>query len=124
MLSLFVWIIAVLLAWASYSIPMFQVSGLLAGFAMGASQSASRALVGIFCPRGREGEWFGLWGLATKSATVLGLVFYGILIQSFDDRRLAILSTAGLFIVGLLLMTRVNVARGRLTASTAPPLES
>jgi UMF1 family MFS transporter len=124
MISLFIWIAAVLLAWASYTPLVFQISGLLAGFAMGASQSASRALVGIFCPKGREGEWFGLWGLATKSATVFGMAYYGILIQVVQDRRFAILSTAGLFVVGLLLMGRVNVDRGRLTARTAPHLDS
>ncbi|HMS15379.1 MAG TPA: MFS transporter [Planctomycetota bacterium] len=110
--SLFLWLCAVLLAFASHSVPPFVASGLLAGFAMGSSQSASRALVGLFCPAGREGEWFGLWGLATKAATVLGLLFYSILIQTSGNRRMAILATGLLFLVGMALLLRVNVPRG------------
>lgn len=120
-LSLLVWMAAVLLAWSARTPPPFILSGLLAGFAMGASQSSSRALVGIFCPPGREGEWFGLWGLATKAAAVLGLLFYAVFIQQSGSRRLAVLATTLFFVAGLLLLLRVDVDRGRREAERAGP---
>ena len=82
---------------------------------MGSSQSASRALVGMLCPKGREAEWFGLWGFATKSAAVLGLLTYALVVQ-LTERRTAILSTSLFFILGLAVLYTVNVDRGRRAA--------
>ena len=115
--SILVWILAVILAWLSQGPELYVVSGILAGLAMGGSQCASRALVGLFCPKGREGEWFGLWGLATKAAAVLGLLFYSLQIQFLGgDRRTAILATGLLFAAGLVLLLRVDMKRGMAAA--------
>lgn len=125
-LALLVWIVSVLLAWRAATATDLWISGMLAGVAMGSSQSASRALVGVFCPAGREGEWFGLWGLATKAAAVLGLTWYGAIMalsatDGVGDRRLAILTTMCLFIAGLVVLAFVNVERGRREAASAEP---
>ena len=117
LLSLAVWIAAVLLAWQAFTANGIWVAGMLAGVAMGSSQSASRALVGMFCPPGREGEWFGLWGLATKASAVLGLAWYGILMALTDDRRFAILMALPLFVGGLVVLAFVNPERGRAAAA-------
>lgn len=124
--SLGLWIVAVTIAYLARTPGAFIAAGLIAGAAMGASQSASRALIGLFCPAGREGEWFGLWGLATKGAAVLGLAFYGVLMATTGDRRLAILATLALFVLGAIGVMRVDVNRGRQTAqdAEAPPLPS
>lgn len=125
-LSLVVWIAAVFVAWRAQTSDGIWVAGMLAGAAMGSSQSASRALVGLFCPAGREGEWFGLWGLATKASAVLGLTWYGVFMAVTDDRRLAILTTMLLFVGGLAVLLFVNPERGRAAAaensrSPSPP---
>ena len=118
--SLVIWCLAVGIAWWATEPSHIWVAGMLAGAAMGASQSASRALVGIFCPPGREGEWFGLWGLATKASAVFGLTWYGTFMAFTNDRRLAILTTLMLFAVGLALLYRVDVARGQEAARVDP----
>ena len=56
------WIVMVLLAWAAQGPGMFWLAANLAGIAMGASQSAGRALVGLLSPATRRAEFFGLWG--------------------------------------------------------------
>jgi UMF1 family MFS transporter len=74
-------------------------------------------MVGYLCPPRREAEIFGLWGLAVKLASILGPLSYGLVNWfSGGDHRLAILATAGFFVGGLLLLMRVNVARGRAQA--------
>ena len=118
-LALAVWITSVSLAWRSETTSDFWIAGMLAGVAMGSSQSASRAMVGLFCPAGREGEWFGLWGLATKAAAVLGLTWYGGVMAINGDRRFAMLTTLLLFVAGLVVLAFVNVSRGRDAASAA-----
>ncbi len=90
------------------------------GIALGASQSAGRALVGCLAPRSRSGEFFGLWGLAVKLSAIIGPVSYGLVAHLTDgDHRTALLSTLAFFIAGLLMVLRVDEARGRAAARAA-----
>ena len=79
--------------------------------------SVGRALVGYFCPPGREAEVFGLWGLAVKLSMIVGPLTYGVVSwASGNDHKLAMLFTSVFFVVGLALLWRVDVARGRVAA--------
>jgi UMF1 family MFS transporter len=115
-LAIGLWMAAVLGVWLSQGPGLFVAASVLAGIAMGSSQSASRALVGLFCPYGREAEWFGLWGLATKGAACLGLLLF-IGLRTLGDRRESLLSaTVLLFACGLIVLLKVDVERGRKAA--------
>ena len=63
-LTLFGWLLTVLVAWLAHSRGVFWIAANLAGICLGASQSAGRALVGYLSPAQRRAEFFGLWGLA------------------------------------------------------------
>lgn len=116
-MTLVIWIIAILLAYNATTIDLFWLAANLIGIALGASQSASRALVGQFSPPQRSGEFFGLWGLAVRLAAIIGPLSYGAVIFILDgNHRLAILSTLAFFILGLLLLMTVNEQRGRQSA--------
>jgi UMF1 family MFS transporter len=116
-LTLVLWIVMVLLAWGARGAEMFWVAANLAGIAMGASQSAGRAMVGLLSPAKRRAEFFGLWGLAVKFSAILGPITYGLASWlSRGDHRLAILVTGSYFVVGLALLGGVNVLRGRRAA--------
>ncbi|MHB1292374.1 MAG: MFS transporter [Sulfuricella sp.] len=116
-LTLALWIVMVLLAWGAQGAAMFWVAANLAGIAMGASQSAGRAMVGLLSPANRRAEFFGLWGLAVKLSAILGPITYGLASWlSQGDHRLAILITGSYFVVGLMLLGGVDVLRGRRAA--------
>jgi len=116
-LTLVLWIVMVLLAWGAQGPPMFWLAANLAGIAMGASQSAGRAMVGLLSPAKRRAEFFGLWGLAVKFSAILGPITYGLASWlSMGDHRLAILVTGSYFVVGLMLLGGVDVLRGRRAA--------
>lgn len=116
-LTLALWIVMVLLAWAAQGPQMFWLAANLAGIAMGASQSAGRALIGLLSPATRRAEFFGLWGLAVKLSAILGPITYGLASWlSQGDHRLAILVTGSYFVVGLALLGGVDVLRGRRAA--------
>ncbi len=116
-ITLAVWIAALVLAYFIETRAGFWVVANLVGLALGSSQSAGRALIGLFSPPGRSAEFFGLWGLAGKLAAIVGPLTYGLIAWStHGNHRLALLSTAAFFIAGLALLLTVNEARGRATA--------
>ena len=118
-LTLLIWIAALVLAYFVETRAGFWVVANLVGIALGSSQSAGRALIGLFSPRERSAEFFGLWGLAGKLASVIGPLCYGLVtFFSRGNHRLALLATAAFFVAGLLLLMTVNERRGRLAAQT------
>jgi UMF1 family MFS transporter len=98
----------------------FWVAANLAGLCMGSSQAAGRAIVGYLAPPARLAEFFGLWGLAVKAASIFGPLTYGAVTWLFaGNHRLAIFATGAYFVVGLALLWGIDVERGRRHALTA-----
>jgi len=108
------WIVMTVVAYLSTTQATFWVAANLAGLCMGSSQSAGRALVAYFTPAGRSGEFFGLWGVATRLAAILGPLTYGsVTWATGGNHRLAILLTGGFFVVSLAILAFVRENRGR-----------
>ncbi len=119
-LTLMGWLLTVVLAWAATDVELFWLVANLAGLCLGASQSAGRAVVAYLSPRAREAEFFGLWGLAVKCSAILGPLLYGAVVWLADGQhRIAMLTLAPFFVVGLWLLAGVNLRRGRRTAGRA-----
>lgn len=116
-LTLAGWLVMVLIAGTAQSAQAFWIAANLAGLCMGSSQAAGRAIVGYLAPRDRLAEFFGLWGLAVKSAFLLGPLTYGTVTLVFDgNHRLAIFAVGSYFLVGLALLARIDMTRGRQAA--------
>lgn len=111
------WIVMIALAVAATGPGLFWVAAVIAGLCMGSSQSAGRAIAGLFAPPLQLAEFFGLWTFATRLAAIVGPVTYGVVtLLTRGNHRLAILSTAVFFIVGLVLLIPLNVERGAQAA--------
>lgn len=107
------WILMVLVAYAATDAWVFWLAATLAGLCMGTSQSAGRAMVGALAPPRRLAEFFSLWTFAIQLAAVVGPLFYGVVTwMSEGNHRLALLFTGSFFVLGLLVLTRVDFARG------------
>ncbi len=116
--GLLVWLAAIALAWFATSATHIWLAGNLIGLAMGATQAGGRALIARFTPVFRTGEMFGLWGVANRAAAIVGPLAYGTISGlSGGDHRLAMLSTGGFFLAGLVLLVTVNESRGRAVAA-------
>ena len=116
-MTLIGWIVMVLLAGIGESVGLFWVAAGLAGFCMGSSQSAGRAIAGLLAPPARRAEFFGLWAFATRLSAVVGPVTYGLVTWlTSGNHRLAILITGLFFVGGLILLLGLNVERGRQAA--------
>ena len=113
-ITIVAWIAMTVVAFFSTTAGMFWVAANLAGLAMGSSQSAGRALVAYLSPAGRSAEFFGLWGVATRLAAILGPLTYGAVTWATGgNHRLAILLTGVFFIAALVVLAFVNEQRGR-----------
>lgn len=114
------WLITVLLAYSATDAARFWLAALVAGLCLGAVQSAGRALVGYLSPLAHRAEFFGLWGMAVKFSAILGPLTYGLAVWlSQGDHRLAMLTLAPYFLIGLAILAGVDVARGR--RASEPP---
>jgi UMF1 family MFS transporter len=123
---LVVWIAALALATAARTTAEFRVAAHVIGAAMGASQSSGRAIVGLFTPAARTAEFFGLWGLANRLASIIGPLGFGaITLVAGGRQRVALAATIGFFALGLALLARVDERRGiaaaREPSDGAPP---
>ncbi|MDO9090412.1 MAG: MFS transporter [Burkholderiaceae bacterium] len=116
-LTLVGWVATCVIAAVTTTKGGFWYAAAIAGLCMGSSQSAGRAMAGLFAPARQVAEFYGLWAFATRLASILGPLSYGAITWfTGGDQRTAILSTALLFIIGLLLLLPVNVERGRAAA--------
>jgi len=116
-LTLVGWIVMVVLAGFSETAASFWVAANLAGLCMGSSQAAGRAIVGYLAPPARLAEFFGLWGLAVKAASIFGPITYGAVTWAIPgNHRLGIFVTGIYFVAGLLLLRTIDVERGRRAA--------
>jgi len=78
----------------------------------GGSQALSRSLIGKLMPKSKSAEFYGFFSVFEKFASVLGPLLFGVVSTIMGESRLSIVSLIIFFIVGLILLTRVNVERG------------
>ena len=60
------------------SVTGFFVIGGVAGLALSAVQSVSRAMVGVLAPPGRSAEFYGFFAVAGRTSSFIGPTIYGI----------------------------------------------
>lgn len=110
--ALLLWCAVALGAYFSTTKIAFFIVGNLAGLAIGSSQAASRAVVTLLSPRERAAEFFGFWGVAGKSAAIIGPLVMGSLADIFGLRH-SVLATLVFFVAGLFVLRTVRMPAGK-----------
>lgn len=105
--SLFLWLLVIAIAYSIPNKPLFLFVGIIAGIAMGSSQSISRSLMTLITPPAKKTEFFGFYSFFGKASAILGPLIFGI-ISSNIDQRTAVLSIGFLILIGLALLHRVS----------------
>ncbi len=82
----------------------------------GGSQALSRSLYATLSPHAMSGEFFGLFGIMSRFASVLSPVVFIVAVALFDSSRPGVLSLIVFFAVGMFLLMRVDVDEGRRVA--------
>ena len=88
----------------------------MVGVVQGGSQALSRSLYAAMSPNAMSGEFFGLFSIMSKFASFLGPLVFAAAVALFDSSRPAILSIVLFFLVGMWLLSRVDVEEGKRVA--------
>jgi UMF1 family MFS transporter len=91
----------------------FYALAILVGTVQGGSQALSRSLFASMIPRERSSEFFGFFAVTERTAGILGPLTFAVAIATTGSSRGAILSVIAFFIVGALILSRVDVEAGR-----------
>lgn len=111
-ITLWIWIGIAIWAFGVRSVTEFYMIGLVAGAALGANQAASRTLLALFTPVGRQAEFFGFFSVSGKFAATLGPILYGQVVLWTGSQRWAVLSLAPFFLGGWIVLRFVNEEAG------------
>lgn len=106
-MTLVLWIVIVTIGYFTPDKIVFYGLGVLAGLALGSSQSTSRSLMSVILPPEKKTEFFGFYSFFGKASAILGPLLFGI-VSSTVNQRAAILSVGILFIGGLIFLQRVK----------------
>jgi MFS transporter, UMF1 family len=90
----------------------YWILGVGVALVLGGSQAASRSLQALFTPQDNSAEFFGFFAVSGKFSSIVGPLIYGILIAVTGSVRSGILSLLLFFFAGMLILWRVDEARG------------
>jgi len=94
---------------------VFLLIGSIAGLGLGSTQSACRAMVGLFSPDTKAGEFFGLWSLTSRLSAIMGLMGLGIL-QTLFGLQKAVLVCSAFFFIAVVIVLFIDEERGKAVA--------
>ena len=97
----------------------FYALAILVGTVQGGSQGLSRSLYASLIPRHKSAEFFAFFAVGDKFAGILGPAIFGWVALAAGSSRLSILAVIGFFVVGMALLTRVDVPSGQRAARQA-----
>ncbi|MFQ5789597.1 MAG: MFS transporter [Acidobacteriota bacterium] len=82
-------------------------------FVQGGSQALSRSLYATLIPSRKSSEFFGFYSISGKFGNIVGPLVFGVVSQLTGGSRLSILALVTFFLVGMILLSRVDVEEGR-----------
>jgi UMF1 family MFS transporter len=98
----------------------FFALAFLVGTVQGGSQALSRSLFARMIPKHKSSEYFGFFAVFEKFAGIAGPAVFALSITLLGSSRLAVLSVIAFFVLGALLLLRVDVEAGEAYARTHP----
>ena len=90
----------------------FWILGALVGIVMGGAQALSRSYFGSMVPRSKTAEFFGFYGMSSRIGGFLGPLLFAVVGQIMGNSRYAIISLLIFFVLGAILLNRVDEKEG------------
>jgi len=111
-ISLLIWLVVVIWAFFCSSAAEYYFVGLLAGLAIGSSQSNSRTMLAMLTPGDKRAEFFGFYTLTGRISSIFGPIIYGEIARKTGNQRWSILSLIFFFSLGFIILQTVKVSKG------------
>jgi MFS transporter, UMF1 family len=99
----------------------FLAMAVLIGVVLGGTQALSRSFYSQLIPKGREAEYFSLYQACERGTSWFGTLLFGLVHQWTDSYRPAIFALIVFFVVGMVLLLRVDARRGIAEAGNVAP---
>jgi len=121
MITLVIWSIVVVYAYAflNNTVQLF-ILGVPLALVLGGSQALSRSLFSQMIPADHEAEYFGFYEISERGTSWIGTFAFALAVQLTGSQRIAIVALIVFFIVGLLLLSRVDVRRAIVESGNDP----
>ncbi len=121
LITLLIWTLMVVI---TYGLPAGQQNPYLViaagiGFVLGGSQALSRSLYSQVIPRAQEAQYFSFYEISERGTSWLGALAFGIAFGLTGSYRQSILLIIAFFVIGGLMLLRVNI-RQAITESGNP----
>jgi len=121
LMTLLIWTLMVVI---TYGLPAGQQNPYLViaagiGFVLGGSQALSRSLYSQVIPRAQEAQYFSFYEISERGTSWLGTLAFGIVFGLTGSYRQSILLIIAFFVIGGLMLLRVNI-RQAITESGNP----
>jgi len=104
------------------NVVLFLLVAVAIGIVMGGTQALSRSFFSLLIPRGREGEYFALYGAAERGTSWFGTLLFGVTFQLSGSYRPAILALIVFFVLGAFFLLRLDPERGIREAGNEVPV--
>jgi UMF1 family MFS transporter len=121
--GLIIWIVVVVLGFftPADNFPLFLALAAGIGLVLGGTQALSRSFFSKLIPRGREAEYFSLYQACERGTSWVGTLIFGLVHQWTDSYRPALLALIALFLIGFVLLAKVDTQRGIREAGNEVP---
>lgn len=117
-ITLWTYMVIVILGYFMQSAIHFYILAFAVGLVQGGAQAISRSIFGSMVPERRSAEFFGFYGISSKFAAIFGPFLFAFVGQLTGSSRNGIVSLIIFFIVGIYLVSRVDIEKGRLEAKS------
>ena len=115
------WMVIVTSAWflPAGELGPFLALGAAIGIVLGGTQALARSYFSRLIPRGREAEYFSFYHAMERGTSWFGTLTFGLVFQLTGSYRPAVFALIAFFVIGGLLLLRVDTARGEADAQRA-----
>ncbi|MGL5824242.1 MAG: MFS transporter [Nocardioides sp.] len=105
-------IVTVALVMPAGQVAPFLLLAVAIGVVLGGTQALARSQFSVFIPRGKEAEFFSFYHAVDRGTSWFGTLVFGLVYQLTDSYRPAIFALIVFFLLGGLLMMKVDTAQG------------
>ncbi len=118
------WSVVVIIAFfvPEHALGIFVALAVLIGIVLGGTQALSRSLYSQLIPRGKEAEFFSLYQAMERGTSWLGTLAFGLVFQFTHSYRWAIVVLIVFFVIGGVLLSKVDMRKGITEAGNPVPL--